>query len=259
MPDTCIYQTITVLFNVHIQHKLQVLPLTLQLNLLEDDERHKFAVLSSALRTSHERERERTERTKYWSLIGSLVGAFIGIVGTSINNYLRMRQMRNIVQDTADDGVTLREIVTELSGTMHRQHQQLQVFVNDLRNMVSPDSSPVNLQTLSESDVRTDVMTSEQLEKHTKEIMTVVQQQEQLVEREMKDLKQALSIATQSGQVSPDGQGGMIVYVGPEIEDLLTDTEKNLEWKMKVNALWTVTLLYGALALTIPVLYNMFR
>ena len=210
------------------------------------------------MRASHEKERERTERTKYWSLIGSLVGAFIGIIGTSTNNYLRLRQMRNIVDHTAEDGITLREIVKELSVTMHRQHQQLQVFVTDLRNLISPNNDvhfPTSV--LNNEDIQTDVMTSDQLDQHTKEILCVVKQQEKVIEREMKDLKQSLVLSTQSGHMDPDRK--VVVYVGPELEDLLTGTERNLEWKMKVNALWTVTLLYGALALTLPVLYTILK
>ena len=34
--------------------------------------------LSACLRESHEKERERGERTKYWSIFGSIIGAAIG-------------------------------------------------------------------------------------------------------------------------------------------------------------------------------------
>ena len=41
-------------------------------------ERDRFALLSGAVRDSHERERARTERTKHWSVIGSVGGAALG-------------------------------------------------------------------------------------------------------------------------------------------------------------------------------------
>lgn len=44
----------------------------------EIKERDQFAVLSGIVRESHEKERERVERTKYWSMAGSLIGAAIG-------------------------------------------------------------------------------------------------------------------------------------------------------------------------------------
>lgn len=44
----------------------------------ENQERDQFAVLSRLVRESHEKERERVERTKHWSVVGSIVGAAIG-------------------------------------------------------------------------------------------------------------------------------------------------------------------------------------
>ena len=45
---------------------------------LEALERDQFALLSGAVRDSHERERARAERTKHWSVIGSVSGAALG-------------------------------------------------------------------------------------------------------------------------------------------------------------------------------------
>lgn len=45
---------------------------------LEALERDQFALLSGAVRDSHERERARAERTKHWSVIGSVGGAALG-------------------------------------------------------------------------------------------------------------------------------------------------------------------------------------
>ena len=38
------------------------------------------------VRDSHEKERAQAEKTKYWSIIGSIIGTCIGIVGTTIIN-----------------------------------------------------------------------------------------------------------------------------------------------------------------------------
>lgn len=45
---------------------------------VESLERDQFVELSAAVRDAHERERARAERTKYWSVVGSLGGAFLG-------------------------------------------------------------------------------------------------------------------------------------------------------------------------------------
>ena len=45
---------------------------------LEARERDQFSLLSALVRESHEKERSRTDRTKHWSVIGSLGGAALG-------------------------------------------------------------------------------------------------------------------------------------------------------------------------------------
>lgn len=45
---------------------------------LEALERDRFVLLSGAVRDSHEKERARAERTKHWSVIGSVGGAVLG-------------------------------------------------------------------------------------------------------------------------------------------------------------------------------------
>jgi len=52
----------------------------------EKGEREYFSNLSNAVRDSHEKERAQAEKTKYWSILGSILGTCIGIIGTTINN-----------------------------------------------------------------------------------------------------------------------------------------------------------------------------
>lgn len=46
----------------------------------EDYERDTFSTLSNAMRESYEHERARVERTKNWSIIGTMIGTIIGTV-----------------------------------------------------------------------------------------------------------------------------------------------------------------------------------
>lgn len=99
---------------------------------LESAERDCFTNLSTRLRASHEKERERGERTKYWSIIGSAIGAFIGIVGTTVNNRLRLREVKNIVTEASDPS-RVQAVITQLSDVVRMQQQQVGTFVNDLK------------------------------------------------------------------------------------------------------------------------------
>lgn len=57
----------------------------------EGAEREKFALFSAAVRESHEKERTRAERTKNWSIIGSVLGALIGVMGSTYVNRVRLQ------------------------------------------------------------------------------------------------------------------------------------------------------------------------
>lgn len=70
-------------------------------NRCEQEERENFSLLSSAVKESHEKERIQAERTKYWSIIGSIIGTMIGIGGSSINNEFKMRELRKLVKESA--------------------------------------------------------------------------------------------------------------------------------------------------------------
>ena len=224
-----------------------------QLSLCEKEERTKFASLSSAVRESHEKERARTERTKYWSIIGSAIGAVIGILGTSINNYLRMRELRGIVTESTEGGIETRGLVTQLSDTMKHQHNQVQSFIADLRNLVGTSGAVSETAVMPVNGSVSATAPAGQVETHTKDIMQMIKQQDSTIKTEMSEIKDILA----STKVTDSD--GNIVYVGPIMENILGNTERNLEWKMKLNSLWTVTFIYGAFALTIPVLYNIFR
>ena len=223
------------------------------LSSLEESEKLKFSLLSSAVRESHEKERARTERTKYWSIIGSIVGAMVGIIGTTINNYLRMRELRGIVKQSAEGGVETRALVGSLSDSMKSQYNQIQGFVMDLKALLGKSAGKAAIFNLPEEESGAKSASGEQLEAQTQAILEVMGKQEQALEGEMKEIKKLLV-----AQTVEDIEGN-VVYVGPEVEVLLQNTEKNLETRMKMNALWTVTITYGAFALTLPILYSIFR
>merc|ERR1712013_224753 len=68
----------------------------------EKSEREYFSSLSNAVRDSHEKERAQAEKTKYWSVLGSIIGTCIGIIGTTINNRMRMNELFNILKQSSD-------------------------------------------------------------------------------------------------------------------------------------------------------------
>ena len=230
-----------------------------QLHNFEATERQLFAELSSAVRESHEKERARSDRTKYWSIIGSIIGAMIGIFGTSINNYLRMRELRGLVKESTAGGEELQIVVGNVADTVHKQQNQMMAFIKDLKLMFGGDTaSNWNLsESPSKSDdtgtPKSDDKSVVHLEVQTQNILKELHKQDELLQKELGNMKNILGVS------QAEDKEGNVVYVGPQLEEILDSQNKNIEWKIKMNALWTITLIYGAFALTLPILYGIFK
>lgn len=109
----------------------------LELNQQDDIERELFSSLQIALRESQEKEKLRVERTKYWSIIGSVVGALAGMIGkylpvfclyiffdlgATISNRYRMQEFREITRESQklyEDLISKQEIsINELKADL---------------------------------------------------------------------------------------------------------------------------------------------
>ena len=223
--------------------------LATQLENFEEEEKLLFSELSSAVRESHEKERARSDRTKYWSIIGSAIGAMIGILGTSINNYLRMRELRGLVQDSSNEGIRLD--VAKVSESVQSHHMQLLGYLQELKTMYG--MTPENPQPLEKGDHSVNPSSIANIEEQTQSIYRELQKQDDILQKELGEMKSILGIT------KAENSDGNVVYVGPELEGILESHNKNIETKIKMNALWTTTLIYGAFALTLPVLYGIFK
>lgn len=63
----------------------------------EREEREYFHLLTSAVKDSHERERIQANTTKYLSIIGSVVGTLLGMLGSTVNNYVKLKKTKDMV------------------------------------------------------------------------------------------------------------------------------------------------------------------
>lgn len=215
-----------------------------------------------AVRNNHEKERTQAERTKYWSIIGSICGAVIGIVGTSINNRMRMKELRGLVYEASDQN-KLQLLINDLTNVMKTQHRQVVDFVNDLKKSLTVPGSLHEMKGKinNSSSVMTDIeLPYEKLETQTDEILALIQKQEKLMAQEMKEVKLLVnSLRTTKSDDDDKTNEVPAIYIGNDIERLLKDAEKNLEFKMKINSLATVAFIYGAFAVTLPIVVQYFK
>jgi len=103
---------------------------------LEKLERDSFSLLSAAVRDSHEQERAQAEKTKYWSVLGSVIGTFLGVLGTTINNRLRMRELRDLVTRSSS-GERLTEVADELGANLREHEVRLKELVDGIKLAVT--------------------------------------------------------------------------------------------------------------------------
>lgn len=74
-----------------------------QVSLSEKEERDSFILLSTTLKDSHDRERIQAERTKYVSIVGSILGTIIGIIGSTVINAWKMNEFKRMVLEAKLD------------------------------------------------------------------------------------------------------------------------------------------------------------
>ncbi|OQV24372.1 putative Coiled-coil domain-containing protein 51 [Hypsibius exemplaris] len=212
----------------------------------ETAERGAFSLLSAAVRESHEKERARAERTKYWSVIGSVIGAMIGIVGTSLNNHLRMKELQSLVtRSVATNAAPVENLTVELGSLAKAQQHQLETFVGDLKTLLGEQSS---------SGLTASFKQYDEADSSSKEVLSAVKEHQLYLTKEMQAIKDF--IAAKKGIDASSGDA--IVYVKEDLERALGRTEQNMEWKMKINSIVTAAFMYTAFALTVPLIYYLY-
>ncbi|CAO4373713.1 unnamed protein product [Caenorhabditis nigoni] len=205
---------------------------------LETAEREAFHQLSMRVRSSHERERERSEKTKWWGVSASLLGALLGIAGTSIGNELRMRKIKEMLPIGSAQ-------MSEMAKAIGDQNEKVAVFLTDMRKALQLEGSQ-STEALQQSDVKK----VSDLDK----LLTAIREENARLSQEMRELSRLAKL-----EVALDADPTAVVYVGSDMERLLEQTEKNIESKMKLRTLLTVVVIYTAVAVTAPWLYALFR
>ncbi|KAE9556121.1 hypothetical protein FO519_000609 [Halicephalobus sp. NKZ332] len=201
---------------------------------IESAEREAFHFLSNKVRWSHEKEREYAERTKYWSISASLMGALLGVIGTSIGNELRMRRIKEMIPSSQE----VRPLLEKITELVHQEQQQVTHFVSEMKDALRLDSPK-----LAELQIKKPAGKED-------EVVNTIQKQLGDLTTQMKELKRLVALE-QALAADPNA----VVYVGDEMEDLLRQTEKSLESKIKLQILMSTVIIYCTLGIAAPLIY----
>ncbi|XP_057561907.1 mitochondrial potassium channel isoform X2 [Hippopotamus amphibius kiboko] len=237
----------------------------------EDSEREKFSLFSAAVRESHEKERTRAERTKNWSLIGSVLGALIGVAGSTYVNRVRLQELKALLLEAQKGPVSLQEVIREQASSYSLQQKDLHDLMADLRGLVQagPGQSPLSQEGTSPTrDGDTDVLSAalrEQLS-HSRQVHSCLEGLREQLDGLEETLSQVAGVvqlvkaAAHPGLVEPADEAlpGSLLEQGSMVL-ALSDTEQRLEAQVNRNTIYGTLVTCVTFVAVLPVLYMLFR
>ncbi|KAJ7317172.1 hypothetical protein JRQ81_003334 [Phrynocephalus forsythii] len=245
----------------------------------EESERESFSLFSAAVRESHEKERARAEKTKNWSIIGSVLGAIIGVLGSTYVNRVRLQELKALVFEAQKGPISLQEAIREQASHYHSQQRDLSDLIADLKNMlqvVTVTSQEMEGASSAKSSTNASlkidpllVSIKEQLS-HSKQISSFVGSLEQQLSNLEKSLEHITAEVRSVKSVpyptpgerllmspSAEGSGQVLEAEGVVLE--LCNTERRLEAQMKKNSIYSTAFMCTMFAITLPVLYILLK
>ncbi|NXI40375.1 CCD51 protein, partial [Galbula dea] len=235
----------------------------------EESEREKFALFSAAVRESHEKERTRAEKTKNWSIIGSVLGAIIGVLGSTYVNRVRLQELKVLVLEAQKGPINLQEAIKEQASSHYLQQKDLSDVIAELKNVLQTGASQeIKGRRQENNSIKIDsllIPLNEQLN-YTKQVSSCLgslqEQFNSLQESIAKMISevQAVKLAVHSRPVervmprsSVEGKGQASAVRDVILE--LCDTERRLEAQIKRNSVYSTAVTCAVFAVTLPVLY----
>ncbi|XP_043298127.1 mitochondrial potassium channel isoform X1 [Cervus canadensis] len=237
----------------------------------EDSEREKFSLFSAAVRESHEKERTRAERTKNWSLIGSVLGALIGVAGSTYVNRVRLQELKALLLEAQKGPVSLQEAIREQASSYSLQQRDLRDLVADLKGLVQAGTAQSSLSQAGSSPTRdrdTDVLSAalrEQLS-HSRQVRSRLEGLREQLDGLEKTMSQVAGVvqlakaAAHPGLVeSADGALPVSLLEQGSVIMALSDTEQRLEAQVNRNTVCGTLVTCATFVAILPVLYMLFR
>uniref|UniRef100_A0A8C5WLQ2 Coiled-coil domain-containing protein 51 n=1 Tax=Leptobrachium leishanense TaxID=445787 RepID=A0A8C5WLQ2_9ANUR len=245
----------------------------------EEHEREKFALFSASVRESHEKERTRAERTKNWSIIGSVLGAVIGVMGSTYINRVRLQELKNLLLEAQKGPISLQQAIHEHASVQESQQKDLGDLIVNLKNMMSSTSvassnarketsgnQPGALVTVEPvlNAVREHMAYTKESGKYLESLQQNYTNLEKLIGRlanDMHNIKSKVYMPTVE-DVKTLSSPAQIVEDEDQIKNMileLTGTEQRLETHITRSSFYSTALTCTVLAVTAPILYFLLK
>ncbi|XP_051549833.1 mitochondrial potassium channel-like [Myxocyprinus asiaticus] len=248
----------------------------------EEGEREKFAHFSAAVRESHEKERTRAERTKNWSIIGSVLGTVIGVMGSTYVNRVRLQELKSLLLEAQKGPVSLQEAI-KIQASMHKiQQDELSHLIESLRAAVkggvedvkavkpafalprtpAPAVVPPSTPSASEEAIKEILQHSQRAQGLIEDLKPQLEHLEEnvgKVETELQAVKMSLQSRPMEKPVIQTRDMKLLVCDTEIVIQGLGETENRLQAQINKTSLYNTVLTCAAFAVTVPVLYVMLR
>lgn len=246
----------------------------------EGAEREAFSLFSAAVRESHEKERTRAEKTKNWSIIGSVLGAIIGVLGSTYVNRVRLQELKALVFEAQKGPANLQEAIREQASSHHIQQKDLGDLIGNLRNILQAvtvtsrevEEAASSAKGSTGTSLKIDpllVSIKEQLNysKQINSFLGTLQQQLSNLERSLEQMATEVQNIKSTPRPTPRDK----VLLNPAAEEnshdfeaqdvvlQLCNTERRLEAQMKRNSIYSTAFTCTVFAVTLPMLYVMLK
>uniref|UniRef100_A0ACB8EGU2 Uncharacterized protein n=1 Tax=Sphaerodactylus townsendi TaxID=933632 RepID=A0ACB8EGU2_9SAUR len=233
-----------------------------------------FSLFSAAVRESHEKERTRAEKTKNWSIIGSVLGAAIGVLGSTYVNRVRLQELKALVLEAQKGPISLQEAIREQASSHDSQQRDLSDLTANLKSILnivtvtSQEAKEGAKGGLSPSLKADPLLASikEQLS-HSKQMNSLLGSLQQQLSNLEKNFGEMASKVQNAAHPVPGGRA----LLGPseegssqswQVQDVvleLCSTERRLEAQMKRNSIYSTAFTCTVFAIGLPVLYVLLR
>ena len=214
------------------------------LEMMEEEEKLAFDYYNSKVSESHEKERLRTENFKLYYLCWSIAAVALGLLTNFIYNRHKNKEFRDIVLSSTGNSEDYKRMTTQLINIVQEQQKEIRQFFSDVTG------SQKDLGNLQE-EVKTAVKSKEI--DNMAEVLKVIKEDQESLLRELREVKKV--VAVQAAKAHSDH----VVYVGPEVRDLLSETESNIQRTVKIGYALTMSSVFCVVGLTVPIVLKLFK
>lgn len=205
------------------------------------------------MRGSHEKERARAERTKNWSLIGSVLGALIGVAGSTYVNRVRLQELKALLLEAQKGPASLQEAIREQASSYSLQHRDLHGLIADLQGLVRAEPAPGSQG--GDADALSAALREQLgLSRQVRSCLDGLRGQLDGLEKTLGQVAGVVQLAKAADPALPGAAlepGGLVL--------VLPDLEQRLEARVNRNTIYSTLATCLTIVATMPMLYMLFR